>query len=112
MPTTPNNESRRMPRKRRRGEKLPRLTDRQRRFVEEFMIDFCATRAAIRAGYSSRNAGKIGPRLRRKPQVAAAIETILAEESRLRRLQEDARRAQDRLQIWDSLFRRESGREQ
>ena len=48
---------------------LPPLNPMQRRFVEEYLIDLNATQAAIRAGYSKKNAGKIGPRLRCKPQI-------------------------------------------
>lgn len=36
------------------------LTVKQKRFVEEYLIDLNATQAAIRAGYSVRNAVKIG----------------------------------------------------
>lgn len=39
------------------------LTSRQECFVLEYAKDFNATQAAIRAGYSARNAGKIGPEL-------------------------------------------------
>ena len=60
------------------------LTARQARFVLEYLRDLCATRAAIRAGYSARNAGKVGPRLTHKPHVARAIAGALKEESRRR----------------------------
>ena len=53
----------------RRGE----LTPKQQRFVEEYLVDLNATRAAIRAGYSARNAGKIGPELLGKTRIAAAL---------------------------------------
>ena len=49
------------------------LTPRQARFVEEFMLDLNATRAAIRAGYSPRTADKIGSELLRKTRVAGAV---------------------------------------
>jgi phage terminase small subunit len=39
------------------------LTERQRVFVREYLLDLNATRAAIRAGYSIQNANSIGPRL-------------------------------------------------
>jgi phage terminase small subunit len=32
-------------------------------FVREYMVDLNATSAAVRAGYSARNADKIGPML-------------------------------------------------
>lgn len=37
-----------------RGE--PKLTDKQKRFIEEYLIDLNATQAAIRAGYSQKTA--------------------------------------------------------
>ena len=50
------------------------ITPRQKRFVAEYLVDLNATRAAIRAGYSARNAGKIGPRLVGESRIAAAIQ--------------------------------------
>lgn len=50
-----------------------RLTDKQRRFVDEYLIDLNATQAAIRAGYSQKNADKIGPELLGKTRVSEAI---------------------------------------
>jgi phage terminase small subunit len=49
------------------------LTAKQARFVEEYLIDLNATQAAVRAGYSARNADKIGPELLGKTRVAEAI---------------------------------------
>lgn len=50
------------------------LSDRQRRFVAEYLIDCNATQAAIRAGYSSKGAEVQGHRLLRHAKVAALIE--------------------------------------
>ena len=50
-----------------------KLTDKQRTFVAEYLVDLNATQAAIRAGYSARNADKIGPELLGKTRVAAVI---------------------------------------
>lgn len=50
------------------------LTAKQQRFVEEYLIDLNATRAAKRAGYSARNADKIGAQLLGKTRVAEAVE--------------------------------------
>ncbi len=61
-----------------------KMTPRQIRFVAEYMHDCNATRASIRAGYSERNAGKIGPALTKKPHVAAAIQAALAEAAKRR----------------------------
>jgi phage terminase small subunit len=51
-----------------------KLTAKQERFIEEYMIDLNATQACIRAGYSERNADKIGSELLGKTRVAAAIQ--------------------------------------
>jgi phage terminase small subunit len=53
------------------------LTPKQARFVAEYLVDLNATQAAIRAGYSARNADKIGPELLGKTRVAAAVEEAL-----------------------------------
>lgn len=60
------------------------LTGKQRRFIEEYLIDFNATQAAIRAGYSEKTAQVIGSENLAKPLIAAA----LAE--RTRRITEEA----------------------
>ena len=49
------------------------LTDKQQRFVEEYLVDCNATQAAIRAGYSKRTAAQIGHELLEKTLVAQAI---------------------------------------
>lgn len=51
-----------------------RLTDKQQRFVAEYLIDLNATKAAIRAGYSAKNADKIGSQLLGKTRVSEAIQ--------------------------------------
>ena len=50
-----------------------KLTDKQQRFVEEYLIDCNATQACIRAGFSAHNADKIGPQLLAKGVVIKAI---------------------------------------
>lgn len=52
---------------------MARLNDRQKRFVEEYLIDLNATQAAIRAGYSKKTAGSIGQENLKKPEIAAEI---------------------------------------
>jgi phage terminase small subunit len=66
------------------------MTPRQARFAAEYAVDYNATRAAIRAGYSERNAGVIGPRLTHKPHVAAAIQVELEEAARRRMVRRPA----------------------
>lgn len=61
-----------------------KLTDRQRAFVDEYLVDLNATAAAVRAGYSEKNAGKLGPRLLVTPKVRAAIDKrLLARQARV-----------------------------
>lgn len=49
------------------------LTDKQQRFVDEYLIDLNATQAAIRAGYSPKTANEQGARLLANVSVAAAV---------------------------------------
>lgn len=50
------------------------LTDKQRRFIEEYLIDLNATQAAIRAGYSAKTANRIAAELLTKDYIAAALQ--------------------------------------
>lgn len=50
------------------------LNPRQIRFANEYCIDFNATQAAIRAGYSEKTAGAQGHDLLKVPEIAARIE--------------------------------------
>lgn len=54
------------------------LTDKQRRFVDEYLVDLNATQAAIRAGYSQKTAGQIGEQNLKKLEIAAAIQNAQA----------------------------------
>ncbi len=54
------------------------MTPKQKRFIEEYLIDLNATAAAKRAGYSKRSANHYGWRLLRHPAVIAAIEKAQA----------------------------------
>ena len=60
---------------------MDKLTAKQQRFVEEYLIDMNGTQAAIRAGYSARNADKIASQLIGKSRVAAAIASAKSERS-------------------------------
>ena len=51
-----------------------KLTPKQARFIEEYLVDLNATQAAIRAGYSARTANRIGPENLSKPVIAEAIQ--------------------------------------
>lgn len=49
------------------------LTDLQQRFVEEYLVDLNATKAAIRANYSEKTARQMGAENLSKPVIQAAI---------------------------------------
>lgn len=59
----------------------PVLTPKQRRFVEEYLLDMNATKAAIRAGYSKQTANQQGPRLLENQDVRNAIDASKAKRS-------------------------------
>lgn len=58
------------------------LSDRQHRFIDEYLIDQNATQAAIRAGYSPQTCRVMGPHLAKQPQIRAAIDAKLAKQQR------------------------------
>jgi len=62
--------------------KNKKLTPKQKKFVDEYLIDLNATQAAIRAGFSAKTAEWIGPQLLGKSHVAAAIKARRDELSR------------------------------
>lgn len=59
-----------------------KLTPKQERFVEEYLIDLNAAAAAIRAGYSDKTAEQIGYQLLQKTSVVNAIAEKKAERSK------------------------------
>jgi len=52
------------------------MTPRQKRFVREYLTDFNATQAAIRAGYSPKGASVQGARLLANAKVQAEVERL------------------------------------
>lgn len=52
------------------------LTDKQKRFCEEYVVDWNATRAAIAAGYSEKTAYSIGQENLKKPEIEEYIGKI------------------------------------
>jgi len=58
------------------------LTEKQKKFVEEYLVDLNATQAAIRAGYSPKTASDEGYKLVHKGRVASRIAREMAERSR------------------------------
>ena len=65
------------------------MTKKQKRFVEEYLIDLNATQAAIRAGYSPDTAGSIGAENLKKPEIKSRIDKAMAERSRRTGINQD-----------------------
>lgn len=61
---------------------MAKLTEKQKRFTEEYLIDLNATQAAIRAGYSIKTAEQIGFQLLNKTSVSEEIKKKMAERSK------------------------------
>ena len=65
------------------------LTPRQRRFVDEYLVDLNATQAAIRAGYSPKTARQIGQKLLTKVDIQQAISAAQVERQKRTELTAD-----------------------
>nr|DAE51252.1 MAG TPA: Terminase small subunit [Caudoviricetes sp.] len=65
------------------------MTKKQKRFVEEYLIDLNATQAAIRAGYSPDTAKSIGSENLSKPDISAAVAKAMAERSKRTGINQD-----------------------
>jgi phage terminase small subunit len=58
---------------------MAKLTEKQQRFCDEYLIDLNATQAAIRAGYSEKTARAMGSENLTKPDIKEYIENRIAE---------------------------------
>lgn len=65
------------------------MTKKQKRFVDEYLIDLNITQAAIRAGYSPKTAYSIGSENLKKPEIRACIEKAMAERSKRTGINQD-----------------------
>lgn len=61
---------------------MAKITEKQQRFVDEYLIDLNATQAAIRAGYSANSARDIGCENLTKPNIQQIISERMAERSK------------------------------
>jgi len=57
------------------------LSNKQKAFVEEYLTDFNATQAALRAGYSSNTSYSMGARLLKNVEISEAIQARLTEKT-------------------------------
>ncbi len=65
------------------------MTPKQKRFVEEYLLDLNATAAAKRAGYSKRTAYAQGQRLLKNVEIAAAIQKAQKARSERTKIDQD-----------------------
>jgi hypothetical protein len=77
---------------------LGQLSDKQETFVREYMVDWNATQAAIRAGYSAQTASTKGGQLLKAPGVRQAIEALAT--ARAKRLGIDA---DELMRMWAAI---------
>lgn len=63
-----------------------KLTEKQKRFCEEYLIDLNATQAAIRAGYSSKTASRIAIELLNKTHVSKYLAELMRKRSESTRI--------------------------
>lgn len=61
---------------------MAKLTDKQQRFVDEYLIDLNATQAAIRAGYSAKTADQQGSRMLANVKIKQAVAEKQAQRSK------------------------------
>lgn len=89
----------------------PKLNDKQRLFIAEYLVDLNATQAAIRAGYSQKTAAAVGHENLRKPKIASAVQEAFEKRSErtevtgdwvLERLVENANRSMTATPVYDS----------
>ena len=74
------------------------LTSKEEAFVREYMVDWNATQAAIRAGYSPKSAAQAGCAMLIKPNVQQAVHGLAS--ARARRMGIDA---DDLMRLWAAI---------
>lgn len=60
---------------------MPKLTEKQKRFCEEYLIDLNATQAAIRAGYKEKNARSSACENLTKPDIQLYLQELMQKRS-------------------------------
>lgn len=66
-----------------------KMTEKQKQFCHEYLIDLNATQAAIRAGYSESRASEIGYQLLQKTTVQKHIQKLMADRSKRTEITQD-----------------------
>lgn len=60
---------------------IGKLTEKQKRFCEEYLIDLNVTQSALRAGYSEKTAYSIGNENLKKPEIQKYISELMKKQS-------------------------------
>ena len=66
-----------------------KLTAKQALFVKEYLLDLNATQAAVRAGYSKKNAARIAVELLNKTHVASAVQKAITKRNERTEISQD-----------------------
>jgi len=66
-----------------------KLTPKQKRFIEEYLVDLNGTQAAIRAGYSAKTANRIATENLSKPVIANEIQKEQQKRSKRTEIEQD-----------------------
>lgn len=87
---------------------MSKLTAKQQRFVEEYLIDLNATQAAIRAGYPETSARQVGSENLSKPYIQDAIQAEMDKRSAITQITaakvlSDIERVRDKAETQDEL---------
>ncbi|HFU4055605.1 TPA: terminase small subunit [Streptococcus suis] len=81
---------------------MAKLTLKQQKFIDEYIISGNATYAAIKAGYSEKTAGMVGSENLKKPYIKSAIDERLAVLESQKIAKQD-----EVLQVFTSILRQE-----
>lgn len=66
-----------------------KLTEKQKRFVDEYLIDLNATQAAIRAGYSEKTANRIAEQNLSKPAIQEYLQGRMKDREKRTEIKQD-----------------------
>lgn len=68
---------------------MAKLTNKQKKFIDEYLVDLNATQAAIRAGYKEKAAYRTGAENLRKPQIQEEIQKRMQERQKRTEITQD-----------------------
>jgi len=78
------------------------MTEKQKRFAQEYVIDLNATQACIRAGYAKKHARQIGSELMTKPDVRQLVQNLQDEIAYRNQIKaDDVVQELSKLAFWD-----------